>query len=339
MALGTSTHHAAEVTRVGGFGFVGAAFTSPEELREDLALLRKSFPDLGDRPLPIGVGLIGWMLDANEELAKQKIDALLEANVQAFWLAFGNDLHRWIQYARTSPANTRSPYKPLIFVQVTSVEEALRAANEWKADVIVAQGTEAGGHGGAFTPSTFTFVSEVLAALSGDSAPPVLAAGGIANGTQVAAYLTLGAAGAVLGTRFLLTPECPWPEAHKAALLAAKSGSTIRTLAMDYALNLYGWPEGGPGHLHQRCPGPPEGLNGRAIRNKIHDDVEAGLSHATVRGRFALANREGDVGYQVIWSGQGVTLMHEIKPVKDVMAELHTDIVRQLERSNQLLQD
>ena len=162
-------------------------------------------------------------------------------------------------------------------------------------------GTEAGGHGGAFTPSTFTFVSEVLAALSGDSAPPVLAAGGIANGTQVAAYLTLGAAGAVLGTRFLLTPECPWPEAHKAALLAAKSGSTIRTLAMDYALNLYGW---------------PEGLNGRAIRNKIHDDVEAGLSHATVRGRFALANREGDVGYQVIWSGQGVTLMQEIKPVK-----------------------
>ena len=81
------------------------------------------------------------MLDANEELAKQKIDALLEANVQAFWLAFGNDLHRWIQYARTSPANTRSPHKPLIFVQVTSVEEALRAANEWKADVIVAQGS------------------------------------------------------------------------------------------------------------------------------------------------------------------------------------------------------
>ncbi|RPD73178.1 inosine monophosphate dehydrogenase [Lentinus tigrinus ALCF2SS1-7] len=204
MALATTTHHAAEATRGGGFGFLGAAFTPPEKLREELSSLRKTYPDLGDKPLPIGVGLIAWMLDADEEAAKAKIDAILDNNVKAFWLAFGTDIHRWIQYARTSPAAARSQHKPLIFVQATSVGEALLAANEWKADVIVAQGTEAGGHGGAHAPSTFTFVCELLAALPANNAPPVLAAGGLANGTQAAAYLTLGAAGVVLGTRFTL---------------------------------------------------------------------------------------------------------------------------------------
>ena len=116
------------------------AFLPPEKLRADLASVRESFSDLGDKPLPIGVGFIAWLLDTKEETAKQMIDVVLESNVKALWLAFGNDVHRWIEYARTSPANAQSSHKPLIFVQVTSVEEALLAANEWKADVIVAQG-------------------------------------------------------------------------------------------------------------------------------------------------------------------------------------------------------
>ena len=163
-------------------------------------------------------------------------------------------------------------------------------------------GIEAGGHGGAHSPSTFTFVSELLAALPRENAPPVLAAGGLANGTQAAAFLTLGAAGVVLGTRFTLTPECPWPPVeHKPVLLAADSSSTVRTLAMDYARGLYGW---------------PEGLNARGIRNKIYEDLEAGVTHEMLRERSGEAAQEGSLDYAVIFSGQGVTLMHEIKPVK-----------------------
>lgn len=163
------------------------------------------------------------------------------------------------------------------------------------------QGNESGGHGGATTPSTFILLSEILAALPGENAPPVLAAGGLANGTQVAAYLTLGAAGAVLGTRFLLTPESPYTDAQKAALLAAKSGSTVRTMAMDYARGTYGW---------------PEHLNGRAIRNKIVQDIEAGVPHEVVREKLAKGIKEGDAEYMVVWSGQGVGLINEIKPTK-----------------------
>lgn len=222
-------------------------------------------------------------------------------------------------------------------------------------------GNESGGHGGATAPSTLTLVSEILDALPTDgSAPPVLAAGGLATGGQVASYLTLGAAGAVLGTRFLLTPESPYSSAQKAALLAARSSSTVRTMAMDYARGTYGW---------------PAGIDGRGIRNKIYEDIDAGVEHAVVQARFADAAKRGDPDYMVVWSGQGVSLMNEIKPAKvrhafssarcttlrpwcalvvcydavtdfdarlppqDVMAELHVDIVRALQRSRDLLQD
>ncbi|EJF64188.1 2-nitropropane dioxygenase [Dichomitus squalens LYAD-421 SS1] len=324
MAGATSPTTALEVTRGGGFGFVGAAFSTPEKLAEDLTFVRDSIPDLGNKPLPIGIGFIGWLLDAKEDVSKQFVDVVLENDVRAVWLAFGDDVYRWIEYVRSSPANARASHKPLIFVQVTSVEEALLAAKEWKADVIVAQGTEAGGHGGATTPSTFTLVSEILAALPGDGAPPVLAAGGMATGSQVAAYLTLGAAGAVLGTRFLLTTECPYTDAQKAALLAAKSGSTVRTMALDYARGTYGW---------------PKRLNGRGIRNKIVDEIEAGVPHEIVQEKYKKGTEANDADYMVVWCGQGVSLMKEIKPMKDVMAELHTDIVRQLQKTQGLLDD
>ena len=80
-------------------------------------------------------------MDSKEDEYKQLIDVALENGVQAIWLAFGTDLHRWVQYIRNSKASALPAHKPLIFVQVTSVEEALQAANDWKVDVIVVQGT------------------------------------------------------------------------------------------------------------------------------------------------------------------------------------------------------
>nr|VWO94627.1 N/A [Ganoderma boninense] len=370
MANGANAQTAVEVTRGGGFGFVGAGFSTPEALRQDFDFIRSSFPDRVNKPLPVGYGFIGWLLDKNEEGAKQLLDITIENNVQAIWLAFGTDIHRWIQHVRTSSANARAHHKPLIFVQVTSVEEALVAANEWKVDAIVAQagrrvskfslsvltrvlligpslhplGTESGGHGGASATSTFTLVSEILAALPQDGAapvPPILAAGGMATGAQVAAYLSLGAAGAALGTRFLLTPESAYKPAQRAALLAARGpGATVRTMALDTARASFGW---------------PAGIDGRGLNNKIVDDIDAGVDHATVQARCKAATEAGDSSYMVVWAGQGVSLMNEIKPVKvdvraasatlaplteqDVMAELHTDLVRQLQKSQRLLQD
>ena len=168
-------------------------------------------------------------------------------------------------------------------------------------------GTESGGHGGASTPSPFTLVSEILAALPGPQdgaspAPPFLAAGGMAAGSQVAAYPSLGAAGAVLGTRFLLTPESAYKPAQRAALLAARGpGATVRTMALDFARGTLGW--------------PPH-IDGRGLRNRIVDDVGSGVDHATVQTQCKAATEAGDASYMVVWAGQGVSLMNEIKPVK-----------------------
>ncbi|KAJ2976994.1 hypothetical protein NUW54_g11479 [Trametes sanguinea] len=120
-------------------------------------------------------------------------------------------------------------------------------------------GNEAGGHGGKAAPSTMVMLSEILAALPAEYAPPVLAAGGISNGSQAAAYLVAGAAGVVLGTRFALTAESPYPDYNKAAIQRARSSDTVRTHALDWAWNLYSW---------------PESINGRGIRTKIVDDWE-----------------------------------------------------------------
>ncbi|EIW58710.1 2-nitropropane dioxygenase [Trametes versicolor FP-101664 SS1] len=320
MAYGSSPKLALEVSRGGGFGFYGVGAATPNKLREDLLQARASVSDLGNKPLPIGCGFIGWILDSQEEEYKKLVDTAIESGVRAIWVSFGNDLPRWINYIRGSPAY--AVHKPLIFAQVTSLEEAIKAVNDWKVDVLVVQGNESGGHGGAAAPSTMVLLSEVLAALPKESAPPVLAAGGIANGTQAAAYLTAGASGAVLGTRFLLTPESPYSDAQKSVLLGANSLQTVRSLAFDDARGTNSW---------------PAGVDGRGIRNKIVGDAEAGADAQTLQERFRAAAQAGDPEYLLVWSGQGVSLVNDIKPAKDIVEELHADIVQALQRAQRLL--
>ncbi|KAI0763768.1 2-nitropropane dioxygenase [Trametes elegans] len=327
MVYATSAKLAAEVSRGGGFGFYGIAGLSPATLREELSAARAEIPGLGNKLLPFGCGFIGWMMDAKEAEYTQLLDVALESGARAIWLSFGNNLNRWIQHIRASPASARASEKPLVFVQVTSVEEAVSAANEWKADVIVVQGNESGGHGRSTAPSTLVLLSEVLAALPSASAPPILAAGGIATGAQVAAYLTAGASGAVLGTRFLLTPESPYSAAQKRALLAATASRTVRTLAFDTARGTNAW---------------PAGIDGRGLRNGIVADVEAGVDEQTVQERFRAGVQAGDPNYMIVWSGQGISQINEIKPAKastgpEVVEELHVQTVEALQRSQELL--
>ena len=116
----------------------------------------------------------------------------------------------------------------------------------------LSQGNEAGGHGlGSALPllTLFPLVSSLWPPAGG---PPLLAAGGLANGAHVAALLALGASGAVLGTRFLLSPESLYTPVQRRALLAADSTQSVRTMAFDYARNTLGW---------------PAGIDGRALKN------------------------------------------------------------------------
>ncbi|OSD03030.1 2-nitropropane dioxygenase [Trametes coccinea BRFM310] len=322
MVYASSAKLAVEVTRAGGFGTFGVAGFTQEKLREELTFARTSLPTLGDELLPIGCGFLGWMLDLKEDEFRPLLDIVLESGVRALWLSFGNNLGRWVQYIRDSTANAPGGRRPLVFVQVTTVEEAVCAANEWKVDVIIAQGNESGGHGRSSAPSTMVLLSEILASLPGDDAPPILVAGGITNGTQIAAYLTAGASGAVLGTRFVLTPESTYSVAQKNVLKGAKSSQTVRSLAFDQARGTNNW---------------PEGIDGRGIRNEIVKDVESGVDEKTTQEKYRAAVQAQDTNYMVIWSGQGISLINDIKPAREVVEELHEGIVRALRRAQHLL--
>lgn len=118
------------------------------------------------------------------------------------------------------------------------------------------KGNEAGGHGYAKSLpllTSFPLISQVLISATDGHPPPLVGAGGLAIGAQIASLLTLGASGVVVGTRFLLSPESLYSDSQRQALIT--SSNTVRTMAFDYARNTLGW---------------PEGVDGRALRNGIY---------------------------------------------------------------------
>ena len=188
--------------------------------------------------------------------------------MEAVWFSFGNQLARWVQFVRDHDQKAGNEHKTIVFVQISSLEEALVAINNWKVDVVVAQGKpyvvpctsitssgsvgiESGGHGPEAAPPLLTLLPSILS-VTPQNGPPILAAGGLSNGAHVASLLTLGASGVVLGTRFLLSPESLYTDAQRQALISAGSTLSVRTMAFDHARGTLGW---------------PRGIDGRGIRN------------------------------------------------------------------------
>jgi len=185
------------------------------------------------------------------------------------------------------------------------------------------KGIESGGHGHSSAPSLLTLVSSIIANSPTDG-PPLLAAGGLSHGAQVASLLTLGAAGVVLGTRFLLTPESLYTNAQRQALLSAKHSSTVRTLAFDRARGTLGW---------------PSGVDGRALFNDTVKDDDDGVSIDEVKKNYAEGVAKGDAHRMLVWAGTGVGLMTEVKGAKAVVLELHQEIAERLRASFALVAD
>ena len=200
MSIFTSPELAAAVSDAGALGSLGAWNRPADQLRRELAELR----DLTDRPF--AVNHVVPALDADA------FAATLEhaPAVVSFALDDAGDLMRRVHDAGS-----------LVMQQVTTVQQAQLAA-EHGADIIVAQGGEAGGYGGVV--STLSLVPQVVDAVR---PLPVVAAGGIADGRGIAAVLVLGAAGVNLGSRFLASAESPVGERWKKALvtLPPRTGS------------------------------------------------------------------------------------------------------------------
>lgn len=211
---------AAAVSGAGGLGMIGVGYGDAERLTAELRM------SAGAR---VGCGFITWRLEQDPH----QLDIALEHQVAAVFLSFGS--------VAPFAARIRTAGVPLI-CQVSSRREAIDAL-EHGADVLVAQGGEAGGHA-ARHRSTLTLVPE-LCDLVGrrGHAVPVLAAGGVADGRGLAAALVLGAAGAVVGTRFVATAEATVPPLVHERMARAGGDDTLATTVYDQVRGVR-WPDG-----------------------------------------------------------------------------------------------
>ncbi|KAJ7087265.1 2-nitropropane dioxygenase [Mycena belliarum] len=326
MAFASTPSLAAAVSAAGGLGMIAGDPTSLAHVKEQLNAVRASLNISKNQPIPVGVGFIGWRLDKPEVSGDGPISCkllnVLEEMPVAIWLAQGVDMGKYVAQIRAYDANRA--HKTCVFVMVNCLDEALCAANDWKADVIVVQGIEAGGHCHSKAPPLLTLLEAVRTAIP-SSGPCILAAGGVSSGAQIAALLTMGADGVVLGTRFVCTHECMYPDSVKNLLVESGIGSTTCGTIFDEVIVM-------PFKVEF-----PEGFNGRGITNKIVDDASAGLSIEERRKRVHDAKTRGDTDRMVIWAGEGVGLIKKTESTADVFAQLHRGAVATLERSRRLL--
>jgi nitronate monooxygenase len=289
---------AAAVSAAGGIGCLGASWTPPDVLREQIRAIRR----LTERPFCVNLVLAFDQAERLELCAEERVDL-----VSFSW----GLVPALVDRAHAAGCT--------VLVQVGSAADAVAAA-EAGADAIVAQGVEAGGHVQGETDLR-TLVGQVVRAVD----RPVIAAGGIVDAAGVRAAIAQGAAGAAMGTRFVATPEADVHSGYAARLVSG--AQTVHTLLFDG-----GWPDaphrvlvnstyrrwvqaGRPG------PGarPGEGeivaeLDGVAIPRYAADEPR----RATV----------GDIEAMCLYAGAGVTGITAVEPAAAVVERIGAELRR-----------
>jgi nitronate monooxygenase len=289
---------AAEVSNAGGLGLVGGGYGDRDWLKRELHRVKDATSK------PWGVGLITWSSD------RSLVDWVLAHEPHAFMLSFGDP--------RPHAAIIKAAGCKLI-CQVQDLAGA-ELAREAGADLIVAQGTEAGGHGGR--RATLPFVPAVVDAVS---PIPVLAAGGIADGRGLAAALMLGAQGALIGTRFQASQEALCSPAAKEAITRARGDETGRTRIFDIVRS-YRW---------------PREYTGRALRNRFFErwhekEFALELTMGIESRLYREATRKDDLRTAVVWAGEVVDLVDRIGRAADIVREIGTEAEALLHRGTAL---
>ena len=290
MGGATSPELVAAVSTAGGLGVLGATRQNPEELARDAAAIRAA------TTRPFGLNLLLFLERPGQ------YEALLAARpkvISTAWAALEQDLGSYVARAHAVGA--------LAMHMISTVAEAKVAARAG-ADIIVAQGTEGGGHIGLM--GTMPLVPMVVSAV----APiPVLAAGGVADGRGLAAALALGADGVLLGTRFLATDEAPIAKGFKQAILDSDGHDTLVTDIPDVASGNT-WPGA---YVRVR--------RNRFIEEWMGRDNELRRRRAEVSAQLRQAAQAGDPDRGAVMIGQTAGLIDRIEPAADLVRQISRD--------------
>ncbi|KAF2876482.1 oxidoreductase 2-nitropropane dioxygenase [Massariosphaeria phaeospora] len=317
---------ATEISRAGGIGFIGAG-TDVSNLASHLQaaqqLLQNQNTTLPTREgmLPIGVGFINWGVALSETIPI--IERYRPAAAWFFAPSSIASLMEWTEKSRNASPETK------IWVQIGSVREAVDALNA-RPDVLVVQGTDAGGHGLVQGASIVSLVPEVddavrgIARAAGFEAPVILAAGGIVEGRSAAAALALGASGVVLGTRFLAAKEANIAKGYQDEVVRVNDGgqTTVRTKVYDDLRGTTGWAQ-----TH----------NARGIINRSFKDALKGLDEAENKRLYEQDMRKGDAGWgaearMTTYAGAGVGLVRAIAGAGPIVRDVRSQAVKVLEK-------
>lgn len=269
---------AAACSNAGALGLIGSGGMNAEELRANIRRCRERT----DKPFGVNIMLMHPEADTFAQI-------VVEEGVRVVTTGAGNPgkyLPQWKQAGIT-------------VIPVVSAAILAQHLEKMGADALIAEGTESGGHVGEMT--TMALVPQVVDAVN----LPVIAAGGIADGRQMAAALALGACGVQVGTCLLVSEECPIHPNYKAALLKAKDSDTIVT---------------------GRIGGTPvRVLKNRMSREYVRQE-KAGADKMELEkftlGSLRRAVFEGDTNTGSLMAGQVCGMLHEIRPVADILAEL-----------------
>ena len=269
---------AAEVSNAGGFGVIGAGYGDLNWLDQQVELAR------GAR---VGIGLITW------NMAPGALEAALKHQPAALWLSFGDPC------PHIAPIHEAGA---IAICQVGTVNEAI-AASEAGADVIVAQGSEAGGHGRPGR-ALFGLLPAISAAVPGT---PLVAAGGINNQAGLNAAGALGAAGVALGTAFYASVEALDVAAAKQRIVDSRGDDTLHSRVYD----------------HVRGPLWPEGYTGRTIRTRLTDEW-AGRENelaeviGPIRTQHQAAMKQADMSVRALFAGEGIDAIDSVQSAREI---------------------
>ena len=303
---------AATVADAGALGMLAVTWRDEAETRKILAETNRRTDGV------FGVNIVVDS-DAKDIPTEKHVEVCLDESVEIYSFSFG-DASPYVEQIHA--------HNGIVLQSVGSAKEARNAADAG-VDILVAQGWEAGGHVQSEV-ATLPLVPRIV-----DAVPdkPVIAAGGIADGRGIAAVLTLGAAGAWIGTRFLATEEARVHRLYQQQILDANETETVYSTLFDE-----GWPEV-PHRVIENttvsdwtAAGKPESQ--RPGEGDIVAETHSGVPIRRYEDSLAIPEMKGSVEELPLYAGQSTGLTHEIQPADDLVATLTNETIEALGKAN-----